>query len=147
LVARPDIEVHVLDLLAARGRGGAGVEIGDAGPALDARAKAAYKERLEDLDERLEEAERFGDTAKAERAEAERSAIRDELARAVGLGGRDRKTGASAERARVNVTLRIKKALEKISAASSTLGHHLKTCVKTGVFCVYRPPPSPRATS
>jgi tetratricopeptide (TPR) repeat protein len=139
LVARPEVDVHVLDLLAVRGR--TGVETGDAGPALDARAKAAYKERLEDLADRLEEAERFGDTGKAERAEAEMAAIKDELARAVGLGGRDRKTGASAERARVNVTLRIKKAVEKIDAVSPGLGHHLKTCVKTGVFCIYRPPP------
>ena len=38
-----------------------------------------------------------------------------EMARAVGLGGRDRRAGSAAERARLNVTRAIKSALQKIS--------------------------------
>jgi hypothetical protein len=125
----------VLDLL------GGAQDTGDAGPMLDATAKAAYRRRLEDLRDAAEEARGFGDPARAERAEAEIEAIEGEIARAVGLGGRDRKASAAAERARVNVTMRIRKAIARIEENSSTLGHHLKTCVKTGIFCGYVPPP------
>jgi hypothetical protein len=108
LVGRPGEEVHVLDLLATRKRGVV-VDGSDASPILDAEAKQTYRKRLVDLRDMLEEAEAWSDSARAERARAEIGAIEDELARAVGLGGRDRKTGSAAERGRVNVTQRIRR--------------------------------------
>lgn len=157
LLAAPNTSVHVTDLLAeargARGRAGPSAvahaadlgvraDLGDAGPLLDAKAKAAYARRIEDLEAELDEAEGYHDRGRAAKARGELEALQDELARAVGLGGRDRMASAAAERARVNVTLRIRKAIARIAERSDALGHHLGTCVRTGTFCVYVPPPA-----
>src|SRR5437667_8042859 len=71
----------------------------DAGPVLDAQAKAQYKRRLNDLRQDLNEAEQFNDFDRAVKAQDEMHAIAQYLASAVGLGGRDRKTSSGAERA------------------------------------------------
>jgi hypothetical protein len=157
LLERPDVEIHAIDLVsgpvdaAARGRssGGAGGEDaeisvtdgGDAGALLDPEAKAAYRERVVELREDLEEAERFHDVERAARLREELDFIGAELARAVGLGGRDRRAGNAAERARVNVTRAIRGAVRAIAEHDARLGHHLERSVRTGVFCVYKPGP------
>jgi non-specific serine/threonine protein kinase len=124
--------VHVLEL---EGR----EEAGDAGPMLDPRAKQEYRARVEELEEELEEASRFNDRGRAERAREELDALAAELARGVGLGGRDRKAASSAERARVNVQRRLRDVLKRVAEASPTLGAHLEASVRTGLFCVYAP--------
>jgi tetratricopeptide (TPR) repeat protein len=116
--------------------------LGDAGVVLDAQAKAEYKRRLDELEEELEEAQRFNDPARAAKAQAEIDFLAEELAAAVGLGGRDRKAASAAERARLNVTKSIKAVLRKISKAHPALGHHLTTSIKTGTFCSYTPDPT-----
>jgi tetratricopeptide (TPR) repeat protein len=158
LLERPDVEIHAIDLVAgpvdaaARGRGaaqadaGAGGELavtdgGDAGALLDAEAKAAYRRRLEELREDLDEAERFHDVERAARLREELDFLSAELARAVGLGGRDRRAGNAAERARVNVTRAIRGAVRAIAEHDPRLGHHLERSVRTGVFCAYQPGP------
>jgi hypothetical protein len=61
-------------------------DLGDAGALLlDATAKAAYRARLAEL----EAAEAGSDPARATRARGEREFLVAELARAVGLVGRD----------------------------------------------------------
>jgi hypothetical protein len=138
LVAEPGRELHALEL-GGGGDGAPGVDTGDAGPLLDARARAAYRDRYRELEQAIEEAEAMNDAGRAARARAEREALADELARGVGLGGRERVAGAAAERARVNVQRRLKDALERISAADATMGRHLTRSVKTGMFCSYEP--------
>src|SRR5215207_6671492 len=76
----------------------------DAGPILDPHAKAEYRERIADLQDEIDEAEAFHDPERVTRARAELDFLSRELSAAVGLGGRDRRTGGDAERARVNVT-------------------------------------------
>src|SRR5262249_1279877 len=68
----------------ARGPGAAGAQ-------LDARARGAYTQRLEDLQAVLDEAERFNDPARAPPARAEIDFPPAELATAYGLGRRARK--------------------------------------------------------
>jgi len=114
-------------------------QLGDAGAVLDAQAKAAYKRRLEELREELEEAERFNDPGRSTRAREEIEAITDQLSAAVGLGGRDRKAASDAERARLAVTKRIKAALERIHQAHPALARHLSSAITTGYFCSYAP--------
>src|SRR5262249_25379973 len=115
LLHHPRSEFHVLDLVH-----GAESEAEEPGttaqglPVLDAQAKGAYKRRLADLREELEEAERFNDPSRASHARAEIEAISEQLAAAVGLGGRDRLAASDADRARQAVTKCIKMALEKI---------------------------------
>jgi hypothetical protein len=141
LVAEPGRELHVLDLGGGggAGAGGPGIDTGDAGPVLDAEARTAYRDRYEDLEQEIAEAEADNDPARAEKARAEREALAEELARGVGLGGRERRAGAAAERARVNVQRRLKDALDRIAAADPELGRHLARSVRTGTFCCYEP--------
>jgi non-specific serine/threonine protein kinase len=119
---------------------------GQAQPALDARSKAAYRGRLEELRDDQEEAERRGDLERAARAREESDFLARELAAAVGLGGRDRRAPSDAERARVNVTKAIKSAIARIGEQSPALGNHLARTVRTGTFCSYVPDPRLPAT-
>lgn len=113
--------------------------LGDAGVVLDAQAQAAYKQRLAELQDDLSEAQHFNDLARMTKTQAEIDFLTAELARAVGLGGRDRRVASSAERARLMVTKAIKAALHKISESHSALGRHLSTSITTGTFCSYNP--------
>ena len=113
----------------------------DAGPLLDDRAKAEYRERITELREEIEEAKAFHDPERESRAREELELLSKELSAAVGLGGRDRPTGAAAERARVNVTRALRTAIDRVTEHDPGLGHHLRTCVRTGTFCAYEPGP------
>src|SRR5437660_11713994 len=75
-------------------------DLGDAGPLLDAKAKADYRRRLRELGEELEEAGRLNDLGRKERLGEEIEVVTAELAAAIGRGGRDRKVGSHLERAR-----------------------------------------------
>jgi hypothetical protein len=142
LVGEPGREIHALDLgggAAAGGGDAPGIDTGDAGPLIDAAARAAYRDRYEELEEAIADAESDNDPARAAKARAERELLADELARGVGLGGRERRAGAASERARVNVQRRLKDALDRVAAADPELGRHLSRSVRTGTFCVYEP--------
>jgi non-specific serine/threonine protein kinase len=117
-------------------------DLGDAGAVLDAQAKAAYKRRLDALQEDLAEAQRFHDPVRAANTQVEIDFLTAELTAAVGLRGRDRRAASHAERARLNVTKAIKAALRTISASHPTLGHYLATSITTGTFCTYTPDPT-----
>ena len=140
LLERPGVEVHVLDLVAAAD-GGPAVDTGDAGEVLDDRARAEYRRRVEELQAELAEAEGWNDAGRAERAREELELLSAELARAFGLGGRTRRSGAAAERARVNVQRRLRDAVERIAAQDEAAGRHLEAALRTGTFCCYEPPP------
>jgi tetratricopeptide (TPR) repeat protein len=152
LLANPGIEFHAVDV-ANSAEGGAvagtgdteGLTVragtGDAGPALDSRAKAEYRSRLEDLRAEIEEAEAFNDPERAARAREEMEFIAQELSAAVGLGGRDRPMSSAAERARVNVTRALRREIRRIAGEDARLGRELETTVRTGTFCAYEPDP------
>ena len=152
LLASPGREFHVLDLVAVE-QGAwaettpvleAGVsvrDLGDAGEMLDARAKAAYRRRLTEIDEDLEEARGLGDAARVDQANAERDCLSRELSRAVGLGGRDRRVGSAAERARPSVTRAVRQAMGRIRTHNASLGAHLDRAIRTGTYCAYLPDP------
>jgi len=155
LVADPGREFHPADLEAADSRaewlapyvapGGADElpvrpDLGDVGE-LDARAKAAYRARLDELEAELEEAERFNHPGHAARASAGRHFLVNELARAVGLGGGDRRAASHAERAMLNVTRAIRAAMVKLARASPSLGRNHAATIRTGRYCFYTPDP------
>jgi hypothetical protein len=141
LLRNPGRELFALDLAQIEREPVSGPprRLGDAGPLLDARAKAAYRRRLEDLREDLDVAERANDPERAAKAREEIAFLSDELARATGLGGRDRKAASAVERARQSVTVAIRATVKTISEHSPDLGGHLAATVKTGKFCVYAP--------
>jgi hypothetical protein len=157
LLRRPGREVHVLELVreaeglpAEPARGpfaGAMLEAGlrrsrldEADRLFDPQAKAAYRRRLRELEEELEEARSWGDPERAARAEQEMDALTQELLRGAGLGGRDRALPSPAERARVSVTKSIRKAVRTIARQCPALGGHLAASVRTGRYCSYAPP-------
>jgi hypothetical protein len=158
LLAHPGREFHAVDLEAAErqpapagpvappGRVGEAElavrpDLGDAGAMLDATAKAAYQARLGELETELEEAEGFHDPVRAIKARQEMEFLVAELARAVGLGGRDRRAASHAERARLNVTRAIRSAMANLDAANPLLGRHLAATIRTGRYCSYTPDP------
>jgi predicted ATPase len=166
LLRHPGVEFHVLDLVGGIAvqreegepdqkaqiglpRAGdalekAGIRIGslgDAGEMLDDQAKAAYRRRLSELREDLEEAKGLGNVERAEQTEEEIEALTKELSRAVGLGGRNRRAASASERARQTITKTIKSVLERIAESDATLGDILSRCIKTGTFCSYQPDP------
>jgi hypothetical protein len=115
--------------------------LGDAGELLDATAKAAYRARLAELRVELEEAQGNNDPVRAAKARVERDFLVGELARAVGLGGRDRRAASHAERARLNVTRAIRAAMANLARADPALGGHLAATIRTGRYCSYTPDP------
>lgn len=140
-IAAPEAPVH-LDRFSEEQLGRQGLHAAAAEPGeslLDRRAKGAYRRRLEDLRDQLDEATRFNDIERASQSRAEIEFLTQELARAVGLGGRDRKTAGHAERARLNVTRAIKAVIKRLAAQHPQLGRYLSTTIKTGAFCSYVP--------
>jgi hypothetical protein len=162
LLRSPGTEVHALDLVRGSATGPRAARdaeaavpptgqdcaadlqmgtLGDAGEWLDAQAKASYRRRLAELREELKVAKSQGRIAQAEAAEREIEALVAELARATGLGGRDRRAASATERARQSVTRTIKSAVNKITEHLPELGHHLARSIKTGTYCCYTPDP------
>jgi len=113
--------------------------IGDAGEMLDEQAKLQYRRRLHELTEKLEDLRERGAHARAEAVASEIDFIEQEIARAVGLGGRNRRAGSAAERARLNVTRAIKSVVEKVAERDSALGKLLDRSIRTGSYCSYVP--------
>jgi hypothetical protein len=116
---------------------------GDLGEVLDEQARRSYRARLDALEEEAADADALGDATAAERARTEREAIVAALAAAYGLGGRARRTGDLAERARTAVTWRIRDAIRRAEAVHPELGRHLRASVRTGTFCSYAPEEDP----
>jgi tetratricopeptide (TPR) repeat protein len=153
LLANPGRDFHVVDLVTGE-RGpsvdptqssecGLALSSGlDAGPLLDAQAKETYRRRLAEIDEDIEEARAMKNEERAAQAGAERDWLVAELARAVGLGGRDRRAGSSSERARASVTRAVRQAMGRIRQCHPGLGEHLDRTIHTGTYCAYLPDPS-----
>ncbi len=111
LLADPGREFHVLDLVAIE-RGslptGRAVRQGEhsttdgaaAGlPILDDEARDAYRRRLAEVDDDIDDATRTNDLGRVELAQRDREYLIAELSRAVGLGGHPRSVGGTSERA------------------------------------------------
>jgi len=134
LVDTPGRPVHVMRLLT----GEPPTATVGADAVLDASARAAYRQRLAELDA---EADRYHDPHRAERARLERDALLHELAAATGLGHRDRRLGDATESARKTVSSRIRDALRRIERVHPALARHLDSSVATGIWCSYTPQP------
>jgi hypothetical protein len=142
----------VLDLVAAEAGRGTQADrgqaanlprsaLGDAGEILDARAKDAYRRRLAEIDDDIEQAHATGDAERAAQADAERGFLIGELTRAFGLSGRGRRAASASERARAGVTRAIRQAIARIGQHHPPLGEHLSRTVRTGTYCCYLPDP------
>ena len=152
LLADPGREYHVLDLVAAERAESAHADrdagadvprsgLGDAGELLDPIAKAAYRRRLAEIDDELDQSRAAGDTERAAQVNAERDFLIRELARAFGLSGVARRAASAPERARVSVTRAVRQAMARIGKHHPELGQHLARTIRTGTYCAYLPDP------
>jgi tetratricopeptide (TPR) repeat protein len=140
-------ELHVGDLVAGApppasepgGDGTIAAGLGDAGEVLDPAARAAYRQRLQDLEAELAQATEWADAGRAEKLRAEIEFLRQELTAAYGLGGRTRKSADVDDRARKAVTSRIRESIERIGKEHPALARHFENAIRTGTFCRYQP--------
>ncbi|MDQ4098810.1 MAG: hypothetical protein M3144_13205, partial [Actinomycetota bacterium] len=140
LVGHPRAERHALDLVdLVEGVSPAdeGIDrrrLGDAGAVLDARSRAAYRRRANELRDEIEDALAVEDDERAAAAQAELDRLVAELARAFGMGGRERTVSSVAEKARLNVTRAIRAAIDTLTEALPVAGAVLEGRVRTGLF-------------
>ncbi|MGI8795524.1 MAG: ATP-binding protein [Acidimicrobiia bacterium] len=146
LLGQPNTEVHVTELVAAT-EGTAPLHparpprpAATREPVIDERAKAAYRARVTELQDDIDDAEAAHDIERAARTKEELDYLLAELAASTGLGGRTRHMTDDVERARKAVTWRIRDALRRIAAVHPELARHLEGSISTGTFCSYRPP-------
>ena len=149
LLLRAGDEVHVLDLIATEFpllavrpfdpdlRAGARLGL----PVLDGRARDAYRRRLAEVDEEIDDATANHDLGRLALAEHDRDHLVTELARAFGLSGRPRTTGGDVERARSSITRTLRYCLKRLGEVYPELGAHLDRHVRTGTYCSYQPDP------
>jgi hypothetical protein len=109
---------------------------------LDSQTKTECKKRLSELEEEWKRAMKLEDDESLLEIEKEKEGIVKELRAATGLGGRARSFSTPYERARISVQQAIKRAFDKISEQSPTLSEYLRSTIKTGNRCYYRPDPS-----
>ena len=137
LVSRPREFVPALALIGASSE--EPLPRDDTGPLLDREALRQYRRRLAELDDMLDDAAVRGDANTLAQRSAERDALIAELKRATGLGGRPRRSGSPAEKARLNVTRTIRHAIIDLSTRVPALAAHLDEAIVTGMSCCYEP--------
>jgi hypothetical protein len=137
LLAAPGSEIYVLDLMGAADRSSR------PGPLADRQALEAYRQRLADIDNDADEANRHHDDERFARLQAERQALLDEIGRITGMHGRPRQfANHPAERARKAVTARIRDSIRKLEPPLPDLAAHLQRTIITGTYCRYRGNPN-----
>ncbi len=141
LLEDPGREFHALDLVAVS-NGTLPARPGERGlEVLDEQAIAAYRRRLSEIEEDLDEAREFNDLGRVALAESDRDFIVAQLSGALGLAGRRRTSGGSTERARTAVTRSLRYAIARVDSRQPELGRHFSQAVRTGVYCSYQPDP------
>jgi hypothetical protein len=135
LLERPGREVHVRELEGATAPPSSSHQ-----PVLDETAVQQYRQRLVDLEDDLDEADRHGDSERATRLAIERDALVEELTRSFGLARQGRRLGSDPdERLRKAVSARIKASIDRLDGLDPALGRHLHASVRTGFWCSYAP--------
>jgi hypothetical protein len=133
LVAHPDTAIPAVDLASSYSF----PKSRRADEILDARAKAEYRERMNDLRSEIDNASDYADLERASRAKAELDALVQALVQATGLCGRARLLGDDNEKARISVRKAIMRALTMIEEADPAIANELRARVVTGAQCIF----------
>ncbi len=118
-----------------------GLQLGEEGgdAVIDAKYKKQLADRIKEINDQMESARLQEDDANEEMLQAELDEILDQFSKATGLGGKSRKFSGDAEKARINLTMQIKTAIEKMRQHNPELAKHLDDTIETGSHCAYRP--------
>ena len=111
----------------------------DVMPALDRRARTAYRARWRELLAEEAAARHDHDLGRLERAQREIDMLTAQLAALAGGHACGRSGPSLRERARVNVRNCITAALRAMRQHDEALWRHLANSIKTGAFCCYGP--------
>lgn len=125
------VQAHAADGLAATAAPGGAID-----DAPDAQATRAYRARVAELREELEDAEERCDNGRAERAREELDFLATQLAQRF---GRHVRTRGPAETARKAVTKVLRTQIGKLVDAHPELGAHLRGALRLGTVCSYAP--------
>ncbi len=129
LLSNPDTDIAALDLA------GGGIAVEQPGiEVLDNTARRVYTSRVAAIDRELE-------LTDDPELHEERVALLEQLGRATGLAGRERRTGGNSERARVAVRKAIISALARVAEQDPRLARHLHERARTGHQCRYMSDP------
>ena len=106
---------------------------------LDRAALSAYRRRLAELDEELDDARAAADLARAERATDEREQLLAELRRSTRPGGTARTSAPRLRSGRARRSVRGSATRSTGSRRCSRARRHLDRSVSTGHACRYEP--------
>lgn len=116
------------EVLEARGDEGMGdnaIASKDAGELIDPEARKAYRTRIEEIAEELDEVRATHDEAAISKLEEEAAAIQDQLKAATGLGGRSVRQSTDRKKAQDKVRNAIDRAIDSIKMKDDPLARHL----------------------
>jgi len=141
LLSNPGAEISVLELVQQQPLVRTAADPAEQ-ELLDEDARRAYRERITEIQQQIDEAESESDLIRAEAARSELDWLLSELGHATGLAGRSRAFPTDAERARSSVQKAIRRALVRIGTADPEIRAFLEASIVTGIRCSYRPPPT-----
>jgi hypothetical protein len=124
LLSQPRIHLSAIDMACRVAKHQVQYALSDAGPKSDREALAAYRAKVAELKEELDEAKVNNDPGAQERIQKEIDSILKEVREASGLGGRLRKASDDRERVRKAVGVAIRRAINEIAQNDQNLATH-----------------------
>ncbi len=140
LLSSPRKAFKISDLVQAVTKATVMYAANDAGELLDEQAIKEYRERYEDLQEEIREAEEHNDSARKEALTFELEWFLRELKAAVGKGGKPRKAASDFEKLRKRVYKAILDTRKAIEEDNQELAEHLQKTITCGATPSYNPP-------
>lgn len=105
----------------------------------DGLALSAYRARLAEIRQDLDDPSIQTDYGQIERLQSEKGLLEQQLMAAVGYAGAKFVTDPTLERARINVRNAISSTVRRVTALHPGLGRHLAYSIRTGRMCSYCP--------
>jgi hypothetical protein len=139
LLQKPGESLHSFQLVSAAAGCSGSIRLGSAGRVIDEKALKEYRDRMDDIETRLSQAERDWDQAQKESLMAEQEHLEEQIHSAVGFRGEVREASDDEERARKSVSNAISRAITSIRAHHPTAADHFQRRVSCGVFVCYAP--------
>jgi hypothetical protein len=114
------------------------ISLDDPIPIIDKGARQSIRLGIENIQGKLE-SENFASPDEKVMLQDELNILTKYISAATRLDGRDRCDNSSVDKARKNISGCIRRAITKISKYNEPLYFHLKSSIKTGIYCSYIP--------